>query len=902
MKVAARKREDGFTLVELLIAIVLMTLVTGAVSAAFATAINGSSSTTQRVRESDDAQIVATYLVRDAQAAGGTNPLTASADPTLGVSLTDNAGCAGPSGAPVVRFKWNDYSAPKTSITRTAVYFYDAATKQLVRRTCTGSGTLDGQLTLSENVASATATCATAGVTGPCNPTLPDSISLAVVSTNKPFNSVTPYSFTLTASVRPESQIAPTSLTGRPVPLLALGGGSGCSAGATGLDLEGTPGARIYGDVVINAKDSGSCHAMNATGSVDFIAGGTAILLGGTCTGSECPSPVDTYTTPLGDPYAGLTPPAGSCSTGTHSGPTSSGGTTTYSPGVYTSAVNFSGNNVLTAGNYVFCNGITNNNANVNGAGVLLYIAHGGMTMTGGNTILSAATDAGNPYAGIVIWQADASTWSTSGNASVGLTGTLYAPKGTVILAGTADSAYQSIIAAVISIQGTHTITIGNAPATPLAITGPASLPAWTRNQPYPATTVISTGGSGAGLVWTATGLPAGMTIDPSLGTITGTPGASGTFAVGISLSDSLGDTASQNYTLTINAALAVTGPSSLPSRTVGRPYPPTTMTATGGTPSITWSATGLPAGLTMSGAGVITGTPTAAGPATVVVTATDATGATATRSYSFTINAAPTITTNSLPNGQTTLAYSATLAGSGGTTAYSWSATGLPAGLAISTGGVISGTPTAAGTFSVSVTLTDASGATAPATLSINVSQVLLITAPTTANLPAWTVNRGYPVGTTVTASGGTAPYTWSATGLPTGLSINAGTGAITGLPTVANAYSVIVTVKDSAAQQATATKSYSLVINPNPTIATTIASVKKRDTLSFQLATAGGTGPFTWSMSGTIPSWVSLSTSGVLSGTAPNSPTSYPAFTVTATDASGVVVSHAFTLTVTN
>jgi prepilin-type N-terminal cleavage/methylation domain-containing protein len=82
MKVRARmhrectKQEDGFTLVELLVALVIMTLITGSVGAAFATAINGTRSSTQRVRESNDAQIIATYLTRDAQAAGGTSPST----------------------------------------------------------------------------------------------------------------------------------------------------------------------------------------------------------------------------------------------------------------------------------------------------------------------------------------------------------------------------------------------------------------------------------------------------------------------------------------------------------------------------------------------------------------------------------------------------------------------------------------------------------------------------------------------------------------------------------------------------------------------------------------------------------------------------------------------------------
>ena len=83
------------------------------------------------------------------------------------------------------------------------------------------------------------------------------------------------------------------------------------------------------------------------------------------------------------------------------------------------------------------------------------------------------------------------------------------------------------------------------------------------------------------------------------------------------------------------------------------------------------------------------------------------------------------------------------------------------------------------------------------------------------TRSLPAWTVNRAYPT-TTLAVSGGTAGYLWSATGLPTNLSINQRTGVISGTPTTANTYTVDVTVGDSIGESDT--KTYSLRINPIP------------------------------------------------------------------------------------
>lgn len=182
------------------------------------------------------------------------------------------------------------------------------------------------------------------------------------------------------------------------------------------------------------------------------------------------------------------------------------------------------------------------------------------------------------------------------------------------------------------------------------------------------------------------------------------------------------------------------------------------------------------------------------------------------------------TIATTSLPVATVGVTYSAAIAASGGTTPYAYRATGLPSGLSISSStGAITGSPaqSAVGTASVKVTVADstqptAQSATANLSLTVGAAPPSMLTIATT-SLPSGTVGVAYSA--SIAATGGTTPYTYSATGLPSGLSINSSTGAITGAPAASGAgtSTAAITVADSTHPTAqTATADLSITVNP--------------------------------------------------------------------------------------
>jgi len=187
------------------------------------------------------------------------------------------------------------------------------------------------------------------------------------------------------------------------------------------------------------------------------------------------------------------------------------------------------------------------------------------------------------------------------------------------------------------------------------------------------------------------------------------------TFSVQVKDSGSPQQTASGQFSITVDDPPLVISASSLPSASIGVPYSQP-LSASGGLAPYTWSiASGAVPGLSIDpSTGVLSGPPTTAGTYSLKIQVTDAASNpqhSASRTFSFTVSpAALTITTQSpLTSGTAGVAYSQSLAASGGAPPYSWSAPGLPSGLSIDpNSGTISGTPLAAGTFQVPVTVAD--------------------------------------------------------------------------------------------------------------------------------------------------------------------------------------------------
>jgi hypothetical protein len=288
----------------------------------------------------------------------------------------------------------------------------------------------------------------------------------------------------------------------------------------------------------------------------------------------------------------------------------------------------------------------------------------------------------------------------------------------------------------------------------------------------------------------------------------------------------------SANVTVTVDIAPQFTTTSIPAGAENGVPYN-ATIVADDGVPPLTYSiASGsLPAGLQLNPTGTIFGTPTFDGPGAsqtynFVVQVTDFNGAQALvpLALAITVAAPPAISaTPSLPQGFLGATYSGAISTTGGVPplTFGLSSGSLPLGLTLSgTGGQITGLPTATGSSSFSVTVTDSAVPTHQTTTvsgSITISNPPVLTISTT-SLPSGTSAGGY--GALVQAKGGIPPYTWTLTSgqLPAGLSLatqSDNTGLISGNPILAGSSTFTVSVTDSDVNPQTVSATYTIAIS---------------------------------------------------------------------------------------
>jgi uncharacterized protein (TIGR03437 family) len=398
---------------------------------------------------------------------------------------------------------------------------------------------------------------------------------------------------------------------------------------------------------------------------------------------------------------------------------------------------------------------------------------------------------------------------------------------------------------------------------------------------------------------------PSWLSISPS-GVLSGTPTASGSFTFGVRAVDANGCAGAKNLTINVAACPTITiNPATLPAGTAGTPYSQT-FSANGGTSPYLFGTniSALPPGLTLNTNGTLSGTPTTAGSYSFIVRGNDSNGCFGERSYTLVINqTCPTITVNppGILSGRVGQSYSWNFAANGGLSpyAFSLSAGTLPAGLTFAPN-VISGIPTEAGSFPLTLRATDANGCIGERQCTLQVSCPTITLSPT--SLPAGTTGIAYSQ--VVSATGGTAPYAFSiASGtLPVGISL-AMNGTLSGTPTANGTY--VFNLQASDAYGCTIVRTLAIVIN-NPTcqtitvnpISSTLPPATVGIAYSQTFTGNGGTSPYKFRGNGNIPPGLTPTQSGNLSGT-PTTPGSYN-FTVIAEDANGCTGERSYTLVI--
>lgn len=219
-------------------------------------------------------------------------------------------------------------------------------------------------------------------------------------------------------------------------------------------------------------------------------------------------------------------------------------------------------------------------------------------------------------------------------------------------------------------------------------------------------------------------------------------------------------------------------------------------------------------------------------------------------------------ILTTHLSDGVVAKAYQETMEATGGVPPYTWEASGLPDGLNCSAAGVISGNPTEDGDFTVTVNVTDNASNCDSTDLTLKIYAALEIAIT---GLPEGESGEAYTA--TLEAAGGKTPYTWNATGLPSGLACSTA-GVISGIPTDDGEFTVTVNVSDSFGPPNTDTADLALKVYPSLEISTTtLPDGESGEAYAANLEANGGKTPYAWNATG-LPAGLTCSTGGTISG----------------------------------
>jgi hypothetical protein len=304
--------------------------------------------------------------------------------------------------------------------------------------------------------------------------------------------------------------------------------------------------------------------------------------------------------------------------------------------------------------------------------------------------------------------------------------------------------------------------------------------------------------------------LPSGLTMTPG-GLISGTPTAAGDVSFWAELKDNCAHASQELFTIRIAPALIVTtGP--LAPALVGVPYSVQFVAAGGGTQNWSLVRGALPAGLTFSAAGLLSGTPTAelTAPTSIDVKVADASRSNI-KTFLLDVVRPLAVVMPTVATGEVGIALKpATAVEAGGRGPYAWALVGAPGWVTIEpTSGTLGGSPPAAGSFAVQISVTDVYGATATAAANVIVKGAL--TVRTTRLAMARTGKR---FTATLRSTGGVGPLSWRVTSgtFPVGIRLDRKKGVISGTARKAGVFPLTITVTDSLG--ATAKGAYSLTV----------------------------------------------------------------------------------------